>query len=163
MRSRKARIIVTAAVLAVAVALGGIAAAYFTATGSGAGSALVGSPGYFAVSIHPGPTGSMYPGSGSSIVGFTITNEGSGHQSLNSIGTAVMATGNDAMTSTGSDISGCLATWFAAALDPANPTLPVDLAPNATYTGSVDVTMTDADVDQGACQGAMPGVAITAH
>ena len=159
--TRQGLVVAIAAGLAVAVA--GVSFAYFTATGSGTGSASVGQPTDFQVTVSGGTGGTVYPGAGTDNVGFTVRNLGSGHQSLTSVTATIKTAGNgDAEMANGTDITGCSASWFSAVANSGNPSLPADLAPNATYTGSVDVTMTDAAVDQSACVLASPGIVVAA-
>ena len=155
------------AVLAVA----GAAFAYFTASGSGNGSATVGSSSPWNVAVSTssatfsGSLTAIYPGEGTEYIPFTIANAGNGNQKLASDTPSIMTNSStgDAETISGADISGCTATWFNVSNDSSNPSLAnVDLTPGSSYSGKVDVTMTDASTDQGACQGKAPGVTVTA-
>lgn len=65
-----------------AVALAGVAYAYFTATGSGTGTATVGTS--TAMTIHGTSASTLYPGS-SSTVSFTVDNPSSGSQQIGTI------------------------------------------------------------------------------
>lgn len=160
---KRIRLAVGAVVVAAAAAAAGVASAYFTASGTGVGSGSVGTASSYSVSTGL-PTGTMYPGTGTSAVSFTVTNQSAGHENLSTVAASIMTAANgDAETVAGTDIAGCQASWFVATPAAGDPALPVDLAPNGTYSGTVDVTMTDASVDQGACQGAQPGVVVSAH
>jgi hypothetical protein len=166
---KKKRIAFVAGVAAVAIS--GIAVAYFTG-----GSGSVKAPGTVGASTPWGittgtPTWSgtltaLYPGASSDteFLPFTVTNAGNGHQSLTSItatvGVATDGSG-DAVTTSGSPIAGCLASWFTTTLDATNPALG-DLAPGATYTGKVDLTMQNVNVSQDKCQSTAPAITITA-
>ena len=155
--------VVVALATGLAVAVAGASFAYFTASGSGTGSAHVGQATNFTVVVSGGTGGTMYPGVGTDNIGFTVTNNGLGHQSLTSVTATIKTAGNgDAEAANGTDITGCTASWFSAVADSGNPSLPADLAPSGTYTGSVDVTMTDAAADQSACILAAPGIIVTA-
>jgi hypothetical protein len=156
-----------------ALAVGAIAVAYFTgASGSGTGSSTVGSSTAWSVAVNSGsatytPAGytAIYPGSGNEAIPFTVTNNGKGAQNLRTVTYAIKNDGGspaNAETSTGTVITGCQASWFTAAADASNTTLPSDLAAGGTYTGKVDVTMSDSGTSQDACQGASPGVTVTA-
>lgn len=159
-----------AAVAFVAVlAVSGIAVAYFTGgSGSGTGSGTVGSSAAWTVT--PGtPTWSgtltaLYPGAtnNTEVIPFTVKNNGNGYQSVTNITAVLPKTGNDAQTAAGADITNCLAGWFTATLDASNPTLPSNIAPGATYSGKVDLTMQDSGTNQDPCQGKAPAVTITA-
>jgi hypothetical protein len=156
-----------------AIAAAGIAVAYFTgASGSGTGSGTVGSSTAWSVAVNSGsatytPAGytAIYPGSGSEAIPFTVTNNGKGAQNLRTLTYTIKNDGGspaNAETSTGTVITGCQAGWFAASADAGNAALPSDLAAGGTYTGKADITMTDSGTTQDACQGAAPGVIVTA-
>jgi hypothetical protein len=156
-----------------ALAVGAIAVAYFTgADGSGTGSAAVGSSTAWSVSVNSGsatfaPSGytAIYPGSGTQTIPFTVTNNGKGAQNLKSLSYVIKNDGASpaiAETSTGTVITGCQASWFAAGANSGNGSLPSDLAAAGAYSGKVDVTMSDSGGNQDACQGASPGVVVTA-
>jgi hypothetical protein len=153
-----------------ALAVGAIAVAYFTgADGSGTGSATVGSSTAWSVAVNTGgatyaPNGytAIYPGSGTESIPFTVTNNGKGAQNLKTVSYAIKQDGSgNAETSTGTVITGCQASWFSAAGNSGNGT-PGTLSPGGTYTGKVDVTMTDSGTNQDACQTAAPGVTVNA-
>lgn len=76
----KKRIAVLGSLAALAAVVGAIA--YFTGTGSGTGQAKVGTSTPWDVTF-TGSTGTMYPGSGTSTVAYTVKNVGSGNQHLN--------------------------------------------------------------------------------
>jgi len=81
--SRKTRRRFFAALGAVAaLAVAGIAIAYFTNSGSGSGTATVGTS--VALTVNGSTLNTLYPGS-SSEVDFTVDNTGSAHQFLNTI------------------------------------------------------------------------------
>jgi hypothetical protein len=158
--SRKRNIVVLAAVAALAVAGG--AFAYFTSTGSGTGNATVGTASNWTVA-QTSTSGTMYPGTSTSTINYTVTNPGTGNQELAGTTTAVAVatdgSGDIVTGATSTPVAGCLASWFST-----NNTSPAakDLAPNASTTGSVVVSMTDAAASQNACQGATPNITISA-
>jgi hypothetical protein len=155
---RKRVFIPLGAVLSLAVA--GAAFAYFTSTGSGTGSASVGSATSWTVTVSPATGGPLYPGAGSQNLAYTVTNAGSGHQSLNATTASVASSGGN-ITHNGSAVAGCSAAWFTAVNNP--PALPQNLAGGATSTpGSVTVTMADSGTDQNACQGSAPDITVNA-
>lgn len=172
MSSRRRKVFIALGTLG-ALAVGAIAVAYFTgANGSGTGSATVGSSTAWSVSVNSGsatysPAGytAIYPGSGTEAIPFTVTNNGKGAQNLNTVSYAIKNDGGSpamAETSTGTVISGCQAGWFSASADSSNGTLPSDLVAGGTYSGKVDVQMSDPGSNQDPCQGALPGVTVTA-
>jgi hypothetical protein len=155
-----------------ALAVGAIAVAYFTGgTGNGTGSAAVGTSTAWGVSVTgsatftPAGYTAIYPGAGTEAIPFTVTNNGKGNQNLRTLTYAIKNDGAspaNVETSTGTVVTGCLASWFTATGDSGNGALPQDLATSGTYSGKVDVAMTDASTTQDACQGASPGVTVTA-
>jgi hypothetical protein len=156
-----------------ALGVGAIAVAYFTGgDGSGNGSATVGTSTAWSVSVNSGgatftPAGysAIYPGAGTELIPFTVTNNGKGSQNLKTLSYAIKNDGGspaNAETATGTVITGCLASWFSASGDSGNAALPSDLTPSGTYSGKVDVTMSDSGTSQDSCQGQSPGVTVTA-
>jgi len=132
------RLIVLAAVAA-AVGLAGGAFAYFTSTGSGTGSATVGSSSNIQLSS---PTvGPLYPGGPDVPVTVTIHNPGSGNEYVATI------SGTIADGGAGNNCSG---SWFTVA----PIVFDTDVAGGASPTASTTVTMADSGTNQDACQGA---------
>jgi hypothetical protein len=81
MTARKKKLIGAATVL-ITLALGGAAVAYFSASGSGTGTASVGTSA--ALTIHGSTSGSLYPGV-SGTVTFTADNPSAGKQKIGTI------------------------------------------------------------------------------
>jgi hypothetical protein len=148
-----------AAAAGLALGIGGAAFAYFTDTGTGTGSGSVGQPHTWGV-VAGSETGTIYPGQGSETIPFTITNGGSGNQALQTISAVVNSNTSGDITSGGTDVPGCLATWFTAtAGTPTTPLLtPIPAGQQAEDT--VTVTMSDAPVPQNACAGATPDITL---
>jgi hypothetical protein len=166
---------------AVALALGiaGGAYAYFDSTGSGTGSATVGSANNWTVAVQspsgatslypdPTPTGGV-PGANTEYFPVTITNpSGGGNQNLNSVSVSVST----------SNPTQCLASWFS--VDGTSPTgtdsfTPNDdLAPSGTWSpsvstlpspynsGYVSVELIDDNSPQDGCQGASVTLTVSA-
>jgi hypothetical protein len=153
----KKRTIATLIAIGALVIAGG-AFAYFTASGSGTGQAAVGSASPWTVTFSA-TSGTMYPGAGTATMGYTVTNAGSGNQKLATAAASVNADTNGYVTSHGTSVTGCQASWFTAANTPPSA---ADLAAGAHTTGSVAVTMTDASISQNACQGVTPDVTVSA-
>lgn len=131
----------------IALAAGGAAIAYFTSSGSGTGTAAVGSSS--AVTLHASISSSLYPGS-SSPVTFTVDNPSSGSQR---VGTITLSS-----ISVDAGHSGCSTT-----LGGGNPDFtmsPVTVnkvfAPGngQSVTPSGTLTMNETGVNQDACQSA---------
>jgi hypothetical protein len=164
-RLRRKRAVVSVAVVAV-LGLTAAAFAYFTSTGSGTGSAGVGYATPWGVQLgspsFSGGLSAIYPGNGTETIPYTVTNNGSGDQKLNTLAIAVdlYNGGPDAADATGNDIPGCLASWFNASVD--NPAPAVDLAPSHAFTGDVTLTMSDSQTNQDACKNASPGLTLYA-
>jgi hypothetical protein len=147
--------------LAAAGVLGGGSAAfaYFTASGSGTGSAAVGSAGTWAVS-QASTTGTIYPGSGSSVITFNVKNSGTGDQQYSSATAAVASSGGN-ITVGGVPVAGCLASWFSASVT-SDPSINTNVAGGATVQDGVTVTMpADSADNQNPCQGKSPDVTLT--
>jgi hypothetical protein len=149
--------LVTLGVIGV-LATAGVAIAYFTSTGSGTGSATVGSSTPLSVTFGT-VTGTMYPGSGTSTLPYTITNPSAGHQNLAATTATVVNDGAGNIKDAGIAVPGCLATWFTATNS--SPAA-VDLAGGASTTGSVAVTMANAAANQDPCQGHHPDITVNA-
>jgi len=69
----------------VAAALSVAGYAYFTSSGSGSGTATVGSSGGWSVAVTSPSGGPLFPGSGSEQFNYTVTNTGSGPAALGSV------------------------------------------------------------------------------
>src|SRR4051812_8071211 len=130
-------------------ALAVAAFAYFTSSGSGTGSAAVGTASPWQVDVAAPTGGPVYPGSGSEDLAYTITNTSSGHQQLESISASVASSGGN-VTHNGTAVAGCSASWFTAVNHP--PTLPSNVAGGGQRGGSVTVTMQDSGTNQDACK-----------
>lgn len=158
-RLTKRRLLAAVTVVAT-LAVAGAAFAYFTSTGSGTGSATVGSSSNWTVAAQTATGGPLYPGAGSMSIPYTIKNPSSGSQGLQSVSAAVASSGGN-VTQNGSAVAGCSASWFTATNNP--PGLG-DVPGGQTVTGSVTVTMQDDTTSsQDACQGVQPDISISAN
>jgi hypothetical protein len=156
LQTRKRRLAALGSGVALAAVVGAVA--YFTNTGSGTGQATVGSSTPWGVTFQT-TTGTMFPGAGASTVNYTVTNNGSGNQNLTTTTAVVVNDGSGNVTSSGTPVPGCLASWFSAAND---PPAAVTLAPGASTTGSADITMIESGTNQDPCQGVTPDILVTA-
>ncbi|MGN6586195.1 MAG: hypothetical protein ACTHKT_01830 [Solirubrobacterales bacterium] len=139
-----------------ALAIAGVAYAYFTSTGSGTATAKVGTSS--AVTVKGTVSGNLYPGA-SSQVSFTIDNPSSGSQRVGTISLTGITV--DAAHSTCSVV-----------ISGGNPdfTMPA-VAVNATFapgngqavTPKGTLTMNDTGVSQNACQGAELTLALSSN
>lgn len=160
--STRRRLAIAAATTALALAGGTAAYAYFTSTGSGTGSATVGTAGTWTVTAGEPSGGPLYPGSGSEVIEFTVTNSGSGDEEFSAATPTVPVydSTTDAETSADDDISGCTATWFSVEVS-SDPDMNTEIGPGDSVDVDVTVTLTDADTDQDACEDAAPAVLLS--
>ena len=141
---RKKRIIGTTVAL---VAIGGGAAfAYWTATGTGSDSTEAGDSANFTITSTV--TGeALSPGGPKQLVTFTVTNPGTGVQTLNKVDVRVAEADGTEWT----EQPGCSAEDFAIGTSTLQPT---SLAANGTATGTVTLQMINRNADQDGCKGA---------
>jgi hypothetical protein len=132
--TRKRVVLVAIAGLTVALAAGG-AFAYFTASGSGTGSAGVGSAS--GITLASGTVSGLYPGGADVPVTVTITNPGSGAQYVDTVGGSVATN------------SGCLGSWFQ--VD--SVSYAGTIAAGGSDTKGTNVRMLDSGTNQNVCQG----------
>lgn len=152
------RIAIVVGASAIVLAGGGAAFAYFTASGSGTGSATVGSTGTWQVT-QASSTGTIYPGSGSSVITFNVKNTGTGDQQYSTATAAINSSSSD-ITQSGTALSGCLASWYTASVT-SDPDLSTKVAGGATVQVQVTVTMPSDSVNQDACESATPDVSLS--
>ncbi len=132
-------------VLAIAVSVGAIA--YWTASGTGSGTASVGTDA--GVTISPVTfTGTLYPG-GSVTVNFTVNN--SSASAPVQIDKVVADTGAGTNGITGLP-AGCSAADFSFA----DVSVATNIAPSGTYSGSGTLSMANTAVNQDACKLSSP-------
>jgi hypothetical protein len=131
----------------IALAAAGVALAYFTSSGSGTGSASVGSSS--AVTLHASITGNLFPGS-SSPVAFTVDNPSSGVQRVGTVSLASISV--DAGHSSCSTTIGGGNPDFTMAAVPVNQVFPPGNGQSVSATGTL--AMNETGVNQDACQGA---------
>lgn len=130
-----------------ALAVAGVALAYFTTSGSGTGNATVGSSS--AVTLHATVSSSLYPGT-SSPVSFTVDNPSSGSQRVGTItlGSITVDAGHSTCSTT---ITGGNPDFSMPAVA-VNKVFPAGNGQTVTPTGTL--TMNETGVSQDACQGA---------
>jgi hypothetical protein len=157
-RRRIAIVGVTGAALVLAG--GGAAYAYFTATGSGTGSATVGTTGTWAIT-QANSTGTISAGSGSSVITFNVENTGKGDQQYATATATVNSDGSGNITSGGTSVTGCLASWFSTKVT-SDPGAGTNVGGGDTVQVTVKVTMpSDATDNQDACENATPDVTLS--
>lgn len=173
--TKKKAVAVVAATATIALGATG-AYAYFTQTGSGGGTASVGTTTGWDVNIGARDTSvgvpALFPDDSFQRYPVVVTNTSDGGVQLRSLavsldasggGFILIADGPDADTEP-DPVAGCLASWFEAGLVGA-PTVPtgVNTPSGGTIEFDVDITMpTNNDDNQDACQGASPLFTVTA-
>jgi hypothetical protein len=148
-------------IAAAMVLAGGTAAfAYFTSSGSGTGSATVGSANTWSV-VQDSASGTIYPGSGSSVITFHVTNNATGDQQFSTATPTVVSSVDGGYIMHGdTTVTGCLAAWFSASVT-GDPAINTNIADGSTVHVNVKVTMpTDSSDNQDACEGATPDVTL---
>jgi hypothetical protein len=143
--TRKRALLALGCIGALAIAAGAIA--YFTTTGSGTGTATVGSSS--AVTLHATVSSTLYPG-GSSPVSFTVDNPSPGSQRVGTISLSSITV--DAGHSSCSTVIGGGNPDFTMAAVAVNKTFPSGNGQSVTPTGTL--AMNETGVSQDACQGA---------
>jgi hypothetical protein len=160
MRFSKKQLAATAAASALLVAGGGLALAYWTSTGTGQGSASVGTSSNFTVTEGDIAGGPLTPGGPTELIPFTVTNTDTGYQELHTVTIQVAAsTGSNPTASptpysypaTANSNPACTAADFNIGLAGAgavytatiNQEIPGTTAGDNTYTGSVSIAMVD--------------------
>jgi hypothetical protein len=161
--STKKRIAAVALSGAVILGSAGIAAAYFTTTGTTTGYATVGTA---SLSVHWDSLGGgpLFPGSGSETVGYTVTNTSAGNVQLNSVAVTIDHDGSGQVydhNNGDSVATGCYASWFVPVDNGYGYALPTTMAASGTFVDYSTITMTDSG-NQNACQGVQPDLTITA-
>jgi hypothetical protein len=141
---RRAFLALTAALV---VVVAGGAYAFFTSSGTGTGTASVGTSS--AVTLHATVTGSLYPGS-SSPVSFTVDNPSSGKQRVGTI--SLLSITPDASHSECSTVISGGNPDFTMAAVAANQTFGPGNGQAVTATGTL--AMNETGVSQDKCQGA---------
>ena len=131
----------------VALAVAGVALAYFTSSGSGTGSASVGSAS--SVTLHATISSDLYPGS-SSPVTFTVDNPSSGAQRVGTVSLASISV--DAEHSSCSTTIGGGNPDFTMAAVPVNQVFAPGNGQSVSANGTLAMNETGANQD--ACQGA---------
>ncbi|WP_157514766.1 hypothetical protein [Nocardioides sp. J54] len=128
---------------------GGVAFAYWTSTGTGTGSAEVGTSLDWKVEIDAVP-GTLAPGSGTVEVDFHVTNESDGVQNLQGAVATVVDTSDP----------GCTAADFAIS----NTSVTTgDVASSGTVDGTFELEMLNRAVNQDACKGATVNLQVSVN
>jgi hypothetical protein len=158
----KRRIAIVGATVAIALAGGGAAFAYFTSAGIGDASASVGRAPVtgWSVTAPSNITGDLFPGSGSEVISFTVTNTDTGNEALSTLTPYVARNVAGYVFSGGTAVTGCDAAWFTATAGTPTPVLGTNLPHGSSYTVPVTVTMKESGTDQDACEGVDPEIVL---
>lgn len=159
-KSKKGLVLLATLVVAAAGAVAGYA--YFTSTGSGNGSAKVGTASAWSVSAGSS-LGTLYPdpatgGTNKVTVPYTVTNPSAGNQKLNQILIDVGGVSNAAFSTQAiASDPACTANDFAlngtATANTVTVSPATDLTAGQTYTNAVTIDMIDNGSTQDNCQG----------
>ena len=133
------RRLIVAAVVVVTTGIAGGAFAYFSSTGSGTGTATVGSSSN--IQLSSPSVGTLYPGGSAVPVTVTIHNPAAGNEYVGTISGSVADGGSG---------GNCLGSWFTVAPIVYNTNVSAGTSPTAGTT----VTMNESGSNQDACQGA---------
>jgi hypothetical protein len=131
--------------LVATLAVGGIAYAYFTSTGSGNGAATVGSTSAVTIS-QTNVLSAMFPNSAAQAIDLNVANPGGGNEYVGTVSISIHAASLPV---------GCLASWFTIT----NAAVNSDVTPGATHafagasTGA-SIKLDESGGSQDACQGA---------
>ncbi len=147
------RTVVLLAVVSAAFVAAVAGYAYWTTTGTGAGSATVGTDTPWDVDTLAATGGPLTPGGPSQTVGYSVTNPSSGHQSLSNV--AVKVANNDGSAWDGP--GNCSAADFSVNGAGASATynhgaLAQNFAPGASHSSSFTIQMLDTGVNQNDCR-----------
>lgn len=153
MRFSKKALIATGTGAVVAMAVGGLALAYWTTTGSGTGSATNATSNGTIV-LHASFAAGLTPGA-SEPVSYTADNTNS---SSLQVGTVTAVTSIDSTHAT----AGCLAADFTVPPAVENQTIPTTTSGVALTNGST-ITFADTAVNQDACKGATVTLTLTSN
>ncbi len=147
--STKRKRAVLAFVAILTLVAGGIAFAYFTASGSGSGDATVGNAGV--VTLSGTTTGTLYPGGAAGDVAITVTNPGGVAQHVTAVHLA-------SVTADGSH-----PTCDVSAFSMPDVTVNATIAAGGNTVVHGSLTMADTGVSQNSCQGAGLTLSLTSN
>ena len=156
----KKKLIAGALAAGLVMGAGGIAAAYFTATGTGNGSGSVGHPTTWAVSVANTTSGTLTPGGPSETINFTVTNPSTGNQYLTKV-TVTIGTFSSQSTT---NLPACTAATFTLTglgVGPVTFLVKTDMTSGSSYSSHVILRLKNKTTNQDNCQGVT--VPIRAH
>ena len=162
-KTKVASVVAGTAVLALA---GTGAMAYFSQSGSGSGSATVGSTAGWTVAVQAKSAGvdNLFPDASTQTYPFTVTNSSAGGVKLFTTSVAIDADANGDITSGSGVVAGCKAAWYGAAIGTNPAPTASNVAPGASVNGTVIISMpVNEATNQNVCQGKSPKFTVTAQ
>jgi hypothetical protein len=152
--SKRTAVLLAVVAAAVMAAVG--AYAYWTTTGTGSGTATVGTDTPWQVDTAAATGGPLTPGGPSQTVGYTVTNNSTGHQLLSNVAISVANSDGSAWDGPGT----CSAADFevngaAAGTAYDHTALAQNFAPGAAHASSITIQMIDTGVNQNDCRNAV--------
>ena len=153
--STKKRIAAVALSGAVILGTGGIAAAYFTTSGSGTGSGATGSATALTITQTNTVTG-LLPGGPAATIAYSVTNNTTGVQNVGAVTVTVTAVTSGSLVGTPTP-EACAKSMYTTTAG----TAPGTIAAGGTKTGTATISMTDDGNNQDNCQAANGGGALT--
>ncbi len=144
MRFSKKALIATGTGAVVAMAIGGLALAYWTTSGNGSGTATTGTSSPFQVTVDSVNLSNLSPGGPTDTLNFHVKNNNTGVQNLSAVAATVANADNSPWTS---------GTCSAADFEVGTPAFVAgDIASGATVSGTVTIKMIDTGIDQDDCK-----------
>jgi hypothetical protein len=144
MRFSKKALVATGTGAVLAMAIGGLALAYWTTSGNGSGTATAGTSSAFAVTVDSVNLSNLSPGGPIDTLNFHVKNNNTGVQNLSAVAAAVANTDNSPWTS---------GTCSAADFLVGTPAFTAgDIASGATVDGTVTIQMIDTGFNQDNCK-----------
>lgn len=151
-RNGRRRVIAVATTVAAVLVGGGIAIAYWTASGSGTGTATAGS-GTTNLTVTSNVPSGLYPGGPAQPIDLTVSSPAAGNV-LNGVSISVTGTG----------VAGCDPTWFTVTQPTiaANTALSVGANSFPSSSTNADISLVNSAANQDACKGVTVSLAFTA-
>lgn len=145
MRITKKKYLVAGVAALIIAGTAGTAFAYWTTSGHGTGSATTGTSSDFVVTTDAATGSPLTPGGPTQTVAFHVNNPNSGVQHLNAVAVTVAKSDGTAWTA----VAGCSALDYTVGTPSFTPG---DIAPGATNSGTVTITMNNLDSSQNGCK-----------
>jgi hypothetical protein len=156
MRITKSKLALTGTAAAVVALAGTAAYGFFTTTGSGGGSASVGSAAQWQVNVSGVSGPALLPGVGAQTFTYQVINNGASAQQLSSVTAAFNVDSNGDINGA----PGCSASWFT--INIAGQPAGLVAANGGTNSGTGTITMADSGTVQNACENVTPAFTLSA-